>query len=94
MKFLTCNKDDIATVSALTKAEHWIYEDEYRLIDLENGEGVQRYPADLLAGVIFGCQTDSSDREEVRSWLASRPQVKFYEAVTKKANFGLNIRTC
>ena len=56
-------KDDVTLrmkKSLLTKAKHWEYEKEWRIIDHEEGLGIKRFPPHLLVGVIFGCPGEPS----------------------------------
>ena len=65
----------------LTKATHWDYEKEWRIIDHEGGPGIKRFPPHLLVGVIFGCRMSKEHQELVREWCKSRhAEVSFYKA--------------
>src|SRR6185437_6477137 len=41
--------------AVLTKSKGWSYEEEWRVIDHDQGHGVHQFPARCLTGVIFGC---------------------------------------
>ena len=76
----------------LTKSEHWMYELEWRVIDHENGEGLCEFPAETLAGVIFGCWTSDKDKTKVRRWIDEgglKPTI--YQAKQKRLDFRLEI---
>ena len=40
------------------KSKHWKYEEEIRLLDLKNGEGIKKFNKDSLKEIFFGCKAD------------------------------------
>jgi len=50
----------------------WAYEQEWRIIDPENGPGYRAYPPELLKSVIFGLRMSGPDRELVKKWVGQR----------------------
>lgn len=68
--YFATSKDEQAGLVFLVKAEHWSYEKEWRIVDVEKGAGVQRYPRESLTGIIFGCETTKKDKQTVGEWLA------------------------
>src|SRR4029077_17510760 len=52
----------------LTKSEHWTYELEWRIVE-QDGDGPYEFPAETLAGVIFGCRTSDKDKTKVQRWI-------------------------
>ena len=78
--------------SLLTKSKHWEYENEWRIIDPENGPGPQIYPDHLLHGVILGANISSEDRILVRHWCRSfLPSIEFYQAHLHESQYALRI---
>lgn len=76
----------------LTKANHWEYEKEYRVIDYTLGPGVHKFPTDLLSCVILGLRMPEDRRAEIRAWAASHPaKPRILQAIKKKRAFGLLI---
>lgn len=76
----------------LTKASNWRYEEEWRIIDEKKGPGEQRFPEDLLTGVILGARMPQKDRDEVLEWLKVRKSpVDVYEARVSSTSFSLEI---
>lgn len=74
----------------LTKYEGWIYEQEWRLLDLV---GEHKFPPESLTGVIFGCATTREDKEKIRRWakrMSHRP--KLYQAEISRGTFALEIK--
>ena len=51
--------------SVLTKARHWEYEGEWRILDLEDSPGKKSIPEGIISSVILGCQIE----KEVREWV-------------------------
>ena len=75
--------DDLTRMkkSLLTKAKHWEYEKEWRVIDHEGGTGIKRFPPHLLVGVIFGCKMSEDHQTLIREWCEHlKPNVSFYQA--------------
>lgn len=76
----------------LTKAEHWAYEQEWRLIDYSNGPGVCPFPPEALTSVILGAQTSPQDKEKVLGWINGRTHpVKLYRSLPCDTTFSLKI---
>jgi len=57
-----------------TKSDHWEYEQEWRIIDHEQGIGVQEFSPSDLKEVIFGLDTKQSDIEEIVNLLSETQQ--------------------
>jgi hypothetical protein len=86
--------DPITTVkkTLLTKAKHWKYEKEWRVIDELAGPGVKAFPADSLCGVIFGCRMNIEDQNMIREWCSARQSpVTFYQAKESDSHYSLEI---
>jgi len=67
----------------LTKSAHWSYEQEWRILKMEDegGPGSYHFPPEALTGVIFGALMKSKDKEMVRDWLRTYPStVSVYQA--------------
>jgi hypothetical protein len=77
----------------LTKYIGWSYEEEYRIIDHENGGGLREYPKDLMKSVIFGLRMPEDDKLRIRKWLSRRGGgVSFYNSVQSKDSFSMTIQ--
>jgi hypothetical protein len=71
---------DIEKVKAfvLTKARHWSYEQEWRLV-IADKKKVPRYvnlPYGIISAIYLGCQISQEDRKEILDCLASKPAFK------------------
>jgi hypothetical protein len=79
--------------SVLTKADHWSYEQEWRIIDHNDGPGLKYFPAMLLVGVIFGYRMSSEHKALIRKWCEGRsPLPVFYQASLKSGRYGVDIK--
>ena len=77
----------------LTKFQDWKYENEWRIVDHDVGEGLQEYPASLLKVVIFGVNTSHRMRAAVRQWVERRGHcVQFVECLRDEKAFKLHLR--
>ena len=86
--------DDMARMkkSLLTKAEHWEYEKEWRIIDYESGPGIKSFSPHLLVGVIFGCKMSEHHQNLIRTWCKDRQSdVPFYQAREASRTYALEI---
>jgi len=78
--------------SLLTKAKHWEYEKEWRIIDYEKGPGIKHIPPHLLVGVIFGCRMTEKHQGRIRGWCENREtKVSFYNAREAPRTYSLEI---
>lgn len=70
----------------LTKTTAWAYEREWRIVDHENGFGVQTISHTDLSAVIVGLKTDNAVRAQVRSWLSQQqPLTEMLEVIEQDA---------
>jgi hypothetical protein len=77
----------------LTKAIDWRYEEEYRIIDHDNGAGEKIFPAELLVGVILGARMVLDDKKAVMEWVISRKdRTELLEASLGSGSFSIDIR--
>ncbi len=76
----------------LTKAKHWKYEQEYRIVRPGEAYRFVEYPQELLTGVIFGCMMPDHLRQFVKPWTAEgNCHVAFFEARPKAGQYVLDI---
>ncbi len=76
----------------LTKYSGWSYEDEWRIIDHDNGPGLRSYPPELLKSITFGLRTSNEVRSQVRLWAAQRAStVQFLECVRSDHHFKIQV---
>jgi len=76
----------------LTKAANWRYEEEWRIIDYENGPGEKGFPEELLVGVILGARIPTEDKDYVLHLIKCRRfPVKIYQASVNVGTYSLNI---
>lgn len=73
---ITDDPDSRVEKALLTKADFWSYEKEWRIIRYEEGNGdnrgVQKFPSDLLDGIILGARISETDKSDVLSWVKLR----------------------
>ena len=75
---------------ALTKAEFWSYENEWRI--MQDGSGAQVCGPELVTAVILGAKIDEQREKQVRSWLASQtPAPKLKRAVLSSCDYSVDI---
>lgn len=86
------SQEEMMKAALLTKAEHWKYEQEWRLVHYRKGPGVYRYPPEALTGVILGAQISPHDKEKVLGWVEGRAHpVKLYRSSPCDTSFSLKI---
>jgi len=77
----------------LTKFSGWSYEDEWRIIDHDEGPGLHAYPSELLKSITFGIRTSRQNRERIHQWAARRAHpVRFLECVQSDRQFHIQVR--
>ena len=75
-----------------TKSDFWKYEKEWRIFDPDKGPGIRVFPAEMLTGVIFGCEMPHEDRQLIREWAKGRKvPLTLYQTTKKEKEFGLEI---
>ena len=78
--------------TVLTKANHWEYEKEWRIVDLDPGPGLHNIPEGIISGVILGLQMPDDQRERVRHVIAEcKSDVPIYEARRHEGAYALDI---
>lgn len=87
------DNDDVRyTKVLLTKATHWEYEKEWRVIDYTNGPGTRQFPKHLLSGVIFGCRMSDEHEGLLREWCEDFDgDISLYKAKESEDSYALDI---
>jgi len=89
------NPGELAVKCLSTKALHWKYEGEWRIIDVRNGPGKRSIPLGLISSVILGCRIESSDRDFIMKIASCYPTpVTIYQARIKSGYYELEIERC
>lgn len=82
---------EMVDAALLTKASHWAYEKEWRIVGPQ-GPGVRLFAPRCLTGIIFGAQIAPSDAEKVLKWIKRRTlPMKVYRAAIDKAKYAITI---
>ena len=90
---ITMETTEIVKGMILTKAAHWIYEQEWRIVDVVNHADLYHYHQNCLSGVVLGCQIAPKHEDLIREWLSKRRSpVTLYRAVKSKDKFALEIQ--
>jgi hypothetical protein len=83
--------EQMAEIMLATKASFWRYEAEYRSIRI-TPEGIVKFPADYLTGIILGCLIDDEAKKTVIEMVQRRPvALKIYQAVPNKTKYALDL---
>lgn len=86
------NAHEMLEATLLTKADDWKYEQEWRILEFQNGPGIYRFPAEALTGVILGAKISPQNEEKVLRWIAERThKIKLYRSFLCGTSFSLNI---
>ena len=76
---------------AITKAIHWGYENELRLL-LPNENGKQHFKRSALKSIIFGCRTQEKDIVEIKEIIENTggySNVEYKRACISRNSFAL-----
>jgi len=96
------NSDEMMDISEkiiLTKARHWVYEEEWRVINspnkmTDNYRGHERsYAEESLTAVIFGISMPKENRKLIRK-ITSNKNIKYKEAIASNNEFKIEIIDC
>ncbi len=88
--FFNTPKEKQVDLIFLTKYTGWAYEQEWRVVDFQNGPGWRDYPPELLKGVIFGLRMPEDDKARIREWIGRRGHpVRFYQAEQHSQKFSI-----
>lgn len=86
------SQDEMLSAALLTKAQHWSYEKEWRLIQYRNGPGSYQFPEGALTGIILGAQISEASASMIAKWIDVREcKPKLYRAAVDSFTFALNI---
>ena len=92
VNFFTASKDEQIKAALLTKAKHWDYEREWRVVDI-TGPGWHSIRPEWLVGLIFGCQTPAAQIAQVRSTVSQRQSsLQLFQAKKKYREFALSLQ--
>lgn len=91
INFFTASKERQTDAILLTKATHWAYEREWRVVD-PRGPGLHEIHPEWLVGVIFGCQASQAEIAQVEQIASQRgPSLQILRATQKMREFALSI---
>jgi len=89
------NPEKEATKLLSTKALHWEYEGEWRIIDVKNGPSKRSIPEGIISSVILGCRIEENDRDLIMKLASSYPiPITIYQAKIKSNYYELEIQRC
>lgn len=83
VNMMRIGEPEVFRKAVLTKSTLWAYEQEWRILKIEDegGPGNYHFPSEALTGVIFGALMKSEDKEMVKDWLKTYPSaVSVYQA--------------
>ena len=88
----TDNPETMMKKGLLTKSDHWVYENEWRLIRYADGPGVAKYSPTNLTGIILGALASPKTVATVHDWVSRRSfPLPIYRATTSAEEFELLI---
>ncbi len=87
------DNNEVAMEKALlTKADHWSYECEWRVIAYRQGPGVQKFRLNNLTGIIVGAQATPDTVQKVRRWASTSARlIKLYQTRVNRHKYTLDI---
>lgn len=92
VNFFTSSQWEKTKAMLLTKSNDWSYEQEWRIIDHNEGSGNKDFPAKALTGVIIGCRMSEENKQKIIKWCANRkPQPNLYKTEPIEKEFGFEI---
>ena len=78
-----------------TKALHWEYEGEWRIIDVKEGPGKRSIPEGIISSVILGCRIEKNDYDLIMKLASAYPTpITIYKAKIKPDCYKLEIPRC
>jgi hypothetical protein len=84
------NPTEMMEAALLTKAEHWKYEREWRIVQYKSGPGIKHFPPESLTGIILGAQISDIDAKRVIGWAESRVHpIRVLRASADETSFSL-----
>jgi len=88
---VTIGTKELADGMVRTKATHWAYESEWRILNLDVPP-FHNYPKECLSGVIIGCQISAPNENLIIEWLSERSSpTTLYRAVKALDKFAVRI---
>jgi hypothetical protein len=90
--FFKTPKEKQVDLIFLTKYTGWSYEQEWRIVDFQNGPGLRPYSPELLKSVIFGLRMADDNKNRIRNWVKKRGHaVQFLQATQDDRKFSIGI---
>lgn len=93
INFFKSSADQKYEAFALTKADCWSYEKEWRIVSIppEGAGSYLTFNRDLISGIIFGCNISEGDKTKIKNLLLNYENVIYYQARTARDVYSLNI---
>jgi DUF2971 family protein len=81
-----------AEAAILTKSIDWMYEHEWRILELSTGPATYRFPTDKLTGLILGYRMERKARDEVLELVAEgTPGLRIYESLPNDREYKMRL---
>jgi hypothetical protein len=78
--------------SLLLKSQDWAYENEWRVIDYEQGRGIRKLGEHVIREVIFGARISETDKLRVVDWIGQlEHKPKLLQAALSPTHFSIEI---
>ena len=79
-------------LALLTKAEHWSYEQEWRILDTDAGPGIKTFPTKLIDTVLLGTKISAANEAKIRGWVKNmNPRVEIRRVVAVPGAFEMGL---
>lgn len=84
------NPHQQSELSVFTKDIHWGYEKEWRRVISEPNTIKEHHPT-MMSAIIFGARMKHNHKTWIRSKVANKPHIMFYQASLKDGEYGIEI---
>jgi len=94
VNIMDMGKADEFRKALLTKSPHWMYEEERRVLKMndEGGPGYYQFAPKLLTGIILGARMAEEDKMILSRWMGTYPTVvSIYQAKLHGSRYKLDI---
>jgi len=91
LAYFDVSAEELVTATALTKSDHWKYEDEWRVV--RHGAGGKKipYPPEALTGIALGARISPSDEADVCEWAATLNDIELRRMRLATGTYGLEV---
>jgi hypothetical protein len=92
LRYFEMTPEEYGRVVVLSKDKAWEYEQEWRLLRIDEPPGLRPHRPEAMTGIVLGAAMDAALREEVLQWIKDAGRtIDVRQAVVRPGSYSLDL---